>query len=299
MPLTFFHDQPEARSSLTQFARQSRQEAVLLTDGGASSWNGILPSRVGDDFYGTRWILYSGATELAAPDLSAFSADQAKSARQAALALADLARSMDWAIFPWGGYAGYGMLGLITRAQVDTHFVSQRIFQYASVESLDQSYHGLIGRRNRSPFARSLWDAIGGQSSPPLIVTFEFYEDAFVGAKLAFSVEGSLPEPSGQPKVSVYRIRDYETFDYFVKMANQVSVFDVLPGALELESCADVRRLVSEFNLAGALQHAPWFLIYNGGEIDTNNVLFAASEHSVAAHFVGKATAALDFVSYF
>jgi len=218
---------------------------------------------------------------------------------ESAAVLTGLANSTDWAIFPWGGYTRYGMLGLIAGRHVGAQITSESIFQYSDAKNFDRNYRALIARRNRSPFAPALWQAVAGESNPPLIVTFEYYEAAFAGARLSFSVEGTFTERDGMSRVSVYRVQDYETFEYFVKMSNQVNVFDILPATLDLDSCAKVRRMADGLDFAGAIQHTPWFLVYNGGELDTNHVLYAASEHATAAQFAAKSAAVLEVVSYF
>lgn len=299
VPLSFFLDQSGVRSNLVEFVQRSSRNALLLTKEGVTPWAGTFPCRVGGEFYGSPWVIYSDMAEGApVGDLSVFSADRSKSPGEAMAALTRLANSADWAIFPWGGYFRYGMLGLIAGKHVGEQAALDPVFQYASVEKFDQSYRALIARRNRVQLASSLWSALAGESAPPLIVTFEYYESAFADAKLSFSVEGTFTERDGTSRVSVYRVRNYETFEYFVKMSNQVSVFDILPSTLSVDSCAKVRRMADGLELGEALRHTPWFLVYNGGEIDTNHVLFAASEHSITAQFAVKSADALEVISY-
>ena len=139
---------------------------------------------------------------------------------------------------------------------------------------------------------------LGGEGSPPQIITFEYYEGAFQGAVLNFSVEGGFSN-SDETRLSIYRMGDFKTFEYFIGLINTVSVFDILPGSLAADKCAEVRRLADGLELQDALQHTPWFLVCNGGEIDTNHVLFVSSSHSLISRSPIDLAEALSFVSFF
>jgi hypothetical protein len=297
MNMTFFLDEPNARAALRAFA-QSATDVMFVCREETRYWDGEFPTRVGDYFYNSPWVLYS-SRKKATPilDLFTFSADHFKSPKQVDAALGSLGDSVDWCIFSWGGYAKYGMLGLAAREAVDMNV--RPVFQYKSSADFSHSFKGLLGRRTRMEFAPPLWRAINGELTTPLVVTFAYYADAFEGADLSFSVEGTFAVVENEPQVSAYRVHDYATFAHFVGLVNQVYPFDVLPGTLSLDACQAVRRAAHSFDLSKALDFTPWYLVYNGGEIDTNHALFVASDHAAAAHFAREASDALSFVTYF
>lgn len=139
---------------------------------------------------------------------------------------------------------------------------------------------------------------MNGQAGGPSIITFEYYEGAFDGEGPAYSLVGTFQEDDGT-SVSVYRVQNYFSFEYFVNLANQVSVFDVLPGTLKADSCKQVCRAFASLDVASVVQHTPWFLAYNGGEVDTDNVLFVSSQHAATSHFVVERGNSMDMISYF
>ena len=297
MNLTFFLDEPNARAALTAFA-QSATNVMLVSHEETRHWDKQLPTRVEDYFYNSPWVLYS-SSKKATPrlDLSTFSADHFKSAEQVDAALQGLTNSVDWSIFSWGGYAKYGMLGLVASGVVDVNV--KPVFHYKSTADFRHSFKGVLGRRTRMQFAPPLWRAINGERTTPLIVTFAYYEDAFEDANLSFSVEGTFAGVENETPVSAYRVHDYETFAHFVGLANQVYPFEVLPGTLSLDACQAVRRGAHSFDLSTALDFTPWYLVYNGGEIDTYHALFIASDNAGASHFARESSDALSFVTYF
>jgi hypothetical protein len=297
MNLTFFLDEPNVRAALAVFA-QSATDVMLVSSEGTRHWDGELPTRAGDYFYDSPWVLYSSSKKATLViDLSTFSADHFKNPEQVVNAFQSIAHSVDWSVFSWGGYARYGMLGLVASEAVKIGV--EPVFHYKSADSFGNSFKGLLGRRTRTQFAPPLWRAISGEKAAPRIVTFEYYRDAFEGADLSFLVEGTFARNDGEPTVSAYRVNDYPTFSYFVGLANQVSTFDILPCTLSLEACQAATRLAHSLNLSSALDFTPWYLVYNGGEIDTNHALFVASDHAVASHFAVEARDALSFVTYF
>jgi len=297
MNLTFFLDEPNARAALGRFARRSTDVRLVCLEE-ACRWEGELPTRVGDYFYNSPWVLYSSSM-AATPtlELSTFSADHFKSTEQVDAGLQGLADSVDWSIFSWGGYAKYGMLGVVSAGAVDIDV--RPVFHYESTSDFGRSFRGLLGRRTRMPFAPPLWRAINGERTTPLIVTFAHYEDAFEDADVSFSVEGTFGGTDNMGAVSAYRVHDYATFAYFVGLVNQVGTFDILPGTLSLEACQVVTRMVHSYDLSTALDFTPWYFVYGGGEIDTYHALFVASDHAAAAHFAREASHALPFVTYF
>lgn len=118
MNLTFFMDEPNARDALAVFAK-SAANVTLMSSEGTRHWDGELPNRVGDCFYNSPWVLYSSSKRATPiPDLSAFSAEHFKNPNQVGDAFQVLADSVDWSIFSWGGYARYGMLGLVAPVAV-------------------------------------------------------------------------------------------------------------------------------------------------------------------------------------
>lgn len=299
MPLAFFLDTHETRSELRRFALGSRQ-AFLMSGKQSQGWDGELPSRSGDYFYESPWLLFSGKPDINVPAfLEVFSADTAKNLESVWRALECVEKEEEWAIFPWGGYARYGMLGLIASITSLASLSCSPIFHYGQVSHFGLSYKGVISRRGLSPFAPSIWRGIQGEKETPLIVSFEYYEEAFEGAELSFSVQGSFREADDSKTLSIYRMNDYAAFAHFAGMANQVFPFDILPGRLGLAECEKTRHLTSRLDFSGALHVTPWFLSYNAGEIDTNNVLFAASAPSMTAHFVKESADSLSHISYF
>ena len=297
--ISFYFDESEVRAELERFA-QSDGGTLLFSKQNGSPWTGDLPSRVDDYFYDSEWILLRKTT-VGVPglDVSLFSADRFKTPEQAGNSLGTLAAFSEWAVFPWGGYAKYGMLGVISHADEISRFDSQPIFRYPANLAFDHQYRGVLGRRTRTEFGPSLWNAINGASIPPIVITFEYYEEAFEDVKLSFKVEGTFAQPEGPPRVSAYRMLDFETFKYFAGNANQFGVFDVLPGTLDFDSCAHARLAASGRDVPGTLKHSPWYLVYNGGEIDTNHALFFSLDHRTAVHFVDESRDILEFVSYF
>lgn len=87
--------------------------------------------------------------------------DQSKTPQEVARALTCLAASTDWAIFPWGGYARYGMLGLVMDAAGPTQIAVPPFFQYAATgdlttlieESLPDVLEIVLNLRHRSGVA--------------------------------------------------------------------------------------------------------------------------------------------------
>ena len=302
MSLNFFFDQPDIRASLAEFVSQRSANARMLTGRGLDSWNGRLPDRVGDYFYKEPWILCSEPVDnLRDIDLSVFADTGIISLEQAASELVKLVHLVDWAIFPWGGNAGYGMLRQLTRdsaSTLDPQLRDPRFFEYPTVQDFRESYHGVIGRRTRSEFAPALWHSIRADTTDLFVITFEYYADAFCHSNVEFSVEGTITDTVAS-NLSVYRIRDFAAFKYFVGLINTVEVFEILPSNLSLDSCQEIRRLTSSQNLAGALEHTPWFLVCNEGEIDTYPVLFVSSEHRRLLRFVNGTGDSLEFASYF
>lgn len=299
MPIRFSFDEPRLRSDLTEFLRHHGQGAQIFGRSGLSQWNGILPRRVGDHYYESPWILCSSPRSPLSVDLSVFDADKSKTPSQTVTALANLTASTDWAIFPWGGYTRYGMLGIFAREETIFEApLAPRTFLYKNAEDFGNSYHGILARRTRSVFAPPLWKMVGGEATPPQIIAFEYYEDAFQGTALNFSIEGGFNNSDGT-RLSIYRMGDFKTFEYFIGLINTVSVFDVLPGSLTADACAEVRRLADGLELQDALQHTPWFFVCNGGEIDTNHLLFATSDHSLSSKCLIDLADALFFVSFF
>jgi len=298
--LNFFFDQLIVRESLVEFASERQETARMLTERGLDSWSGALPDRVGDYFYQEPWILCSEpADDLRDIDLSVFTDKEISSLKQPSSELAKLARLVDWAIFPWGGNAGYGMLGQVTRNTFPgLQLRDKRLFGYPSAHNFSETYHGVIGRRTGSEFAPALWKAIQGVASEFLVITFEYYEDAFCDSNVEFSVVGTITDAVAS-KLSVYRIRDFAAFKYFVGLINTVEVFELLPGNLSLLSCQEVRRLTRGKDLSASLAYTPWFLVCNEGEIDTYPVLFVSSEHQQVLQFIGETGDTLKFASYF
>lgn len=300
MALNFFFDTLQFRATLTEFVN-SMSNARLLTERGSSPWNGILPLRTGDYFYPEPWVLCPGVDAgPEALDLSVFQDTDTASFRKRLQALQRLANLEEWVIFPWGGNANYGMLGQIVRDGVKNRRSGENgLFQYDGIDDFSNTYHGVIGRRTRSDFAQPLWQAIHENEIDILVVTFEYYADAFADSKAAFSVEGTISNGGDGPNLSVYRVKDLASFRYFVGLINAVQVFQLLPGDLSLDSCQTVRRLINHGNLSGALEHTRWFVVCNEGEIDTYPVLFAASSHERVARFVTENRDSLNFATFF
>jgi hypothetical protein len=298
--ISFYLDESAVREELTQFLRSAGEAIAVSRENRQLRWNRELPSRVGEYYYDYDWLVLPQATnEISGINMSTFSADHFKTPEQVGKTLEALAASSEWAVFPWGGYARYGMLGLVAGQDAMSKIRSQPIFQYSTNVPLDRQYRGVLGRRSRTEFGPSLWKAIGAEYDPPTIITFEYYEDAFEGLKSSFKVEGTFAQREGQSPVSAYRILDFETFRYFAGNANQFGVFDVVPGCVDFQSCVRARQEVASQNFVGALRHTPWYLVYNGGEIDTNHALFVSTNHAATAHFVGESDDILDFVSFF
>ena len=302
MALNFFFDQAEARALLTDFANLRSSKASLLTRDGFQAWAGSLPERVEDYFYREPWVLCSQpAPNLRDTNLLTFTDGEISSLEAPVSELAKLASQVDWAIFPWGGNARYGMLGRIIHGPApddDLQLGDSGLFRYASVQDFGEAYHGVIGRRGQTEFAPLLWQAIRGDAAGLLIITFKYYEDAFCDSNVQFSVEGTIAD-SVVGELSVYRITDFAAFKYFVGLINTVDVFGILPGNLSLQACQEVRQLTDRQNLSAALKCTPWFLVFNEGEIDTYPVLFVSSEHQRVLRFVSETGKALKFVSYF
>jgi len=272
-----------------------------VSNDGSQRWDGVLPARVGEYFYKSPWVLCAG-TRKDAPqvELSAFSADHFKSSQQMVSALQDLEDTANWSLFSWGGYAKYGMIGLLAPTAIDIGV--KPIFQYGSAADFGRTFKGSLGRRTDKKLAPALWRALNAEREIPLIVTFAHYEDAFTwdDVELSYSVEGTFAGvDDAEGPASAYRPRDYATFAYFVGLMNQVSFFDILPGSLSIDACQNVRRMAHSFDFSGALKLSPWYLIYNGGEIDTYHVLFVASDHSATLHFAHEASESLSLVTHF
>ena len=200
MSLTFFLDEQDARAALASFS-QSAPNAMLVSSEGTRRWDGMLPTRVGDYFYESPWVLYSNSKNVAPTlDLSTFSADHFKNPKE-----------------------------------ID----------------------------------------------------------------LSFSVEGTFAGDDNEGEVSAYRVHDYATFAYFVGLVNQVYPFDILPGTLSLDACQTARRMARCFDFSSPLHLTPWYLVYDGGEIDTSHALFVAADNSTTLHFAREAGEALSFVMCF
>lgn len=297
MSLTFFLDEQDAHAALASFS-QIAPNAMLVSSEGTRRWDGVLPTRVGDYFYESPWVLYSSSKNVTPTlDLSMFSADHFKNPKEIASAIQRLEDSVDWSAFSWGGYAKYGMLGLVAPPDIDLGV--KPIFHYRSATDFSCSFKGLLGRRTRTQFAPSLWRAINGERVTPLVVTFRYYEEAFEDVDLSFSVEGTFAGDDNEGEVSAYRVHDYATFAYFVGLVNQVYPFDILPGTLSLEACQTARRMARSFDFSSPLHFTPWYLVYNGGEIDTNHALFVAADHSTTLHFGLETGEALSCVMCF
>jgi hypothetical protein len=107
------------------------------------------------------------------------------------------------------------MLGLV--ASVAVEIGEKPVFHYKSADDFAHSFKGLLGRRTRTQFAPPLWRAISGEKTPPRIVTFAYYDEAFEGADLSFSVEGTFAGTDNEGQVSAYRVNDYATFSHFIR----------------------------------------------------------------------------------
>ena len=298
--LSFFFDVPKTRILLTQFANEQESTPTIRNKQGEERWGGALPQRAGEYFYGEPWIIYAaGIDSFPLINLSAFDASTFKKASTVAAVLAELSSLSGWAIFPWGGYAKYGMLALISDSALPKELSACSVFTYSTPNRFEQQYRGLIARRTHGQLAGVLWDAFNGEASPVRIISFEYYEGALSEPGISTVVESSLIDSDGVTRLSVYRVSDLSSFVQFIGIANQVSTLDILPGDLSLDDCLRARTKALDFNFSGALQHAPWLMLYNGGEIDTNHLLFTSSEHQVSARFVEKTAGPLEIASFF
>lgn len=301
MPLNFVFDRPQYRKQLTHLAKQGSLSPYLLNGQGCLSWNGALPERAGDYFYREPWVLCSEpVADWQNIKVSVFGDNEKQSVGEALSVLANLAKSVQWAIFPWGGNAAYGMLGHMVRGAAPNCEASDSgLFQYKDLETFAEEYHGLIGRRKQAELARVLWQALHDDGTDLLVITFEYYEDAFVNCTPTFSVEGTISDAEGSPDLSVYRIRDFKSFEYFVGMINAVKVFQLMPGNLSLDSCQEIHNLSNYQDFSAILKGTPWFLVCNEGEIDTYPLLFVSSIHEHTKRFESETRHALRLASFF
>jgi hypothetical protein len=266
-------------------------------------WDGLIPVRVGDDFYGEPWLI---STSIAALDeLELFMEQTAKTPEALMRVLERLTEQVEWAVFPWGGNASCGLIGLYHASNaIDNEIAKEAVTEYSDLKAFESRFAGLIARDPTTQFWHEIWKILDGDQKNPIVLTFEYYEGVFDESSRSFSVLATFQGRWGH-RLSAYRVQDADAFRHFMEQHNSTDFLTAVAADTSIEhwvEAADLLGTPNSNNVAGAqqlLRKVGWCLQRNAGEIDTNHLLVSARNAAFSRRVLRATSDYAEFVSMF